>query len=212
MGFERKIYKYNILRMAVIVGIMAGMAILPACSKKSGQEAPPAGQTAVTAEAPEKAPSVQDQRRELLKQLQQIRGELIVMQSVTLKKYPELSEKQNALKNLIEEKMKALMAAKDVDIQQLQALQKKLQDQNLPQEEKAALMQEFQAKAKLARQARVDAMNEPAVKDAYQEYETLLKEKLIADHPQALEKMQSFDKIQAKLQKLDNNAGATPTQ
>ena len=55
-------------------------------------------------------------------------------------------------------------------------------------------------------------MNEPAVKDAYQEYETLLKEKLIADHPQALEKMQSFDKIQAKLQKLDNNAGATPTQ
>ena len=72
-------------------------------------------------------------------------------------------------------------------------------------------MQEFQAKAKLARQARVDAMNDPAVQEAYMQYEAHLKEKLIADHPQALEKMESFDKIQARLQKLENSAGAGPT-
>ena len=211
MGYGKYLNQFNRLYLIMIVGIIVGMAAMPACSKKSGEETPAAGQPAMTAPPPEKAPDVQEQRKEMLKQLQQIRGELIIMQGVTLKKFPELSQEQNALKNLIEEKMQSLLAAKNVDVQQLQTLQKKIQDQNLSQEEKAALMQEFQAKAKLARQARVDAMNDPAVQEAYMQYEAHLKEKLIADHPQALEKMESFDKIQARLQKLENSAGAGPT-
>jgi hypothetical protein len=198
------------MRMMVALWLALGIVIAPACSKKPGDDGKSAGQPALTDKAEKKPLTLQEKRQEMLKQLQQIRGELIIMQGATLKKYPELSDEQGALKNLIEEKMTSLLVEKDVDLQQLQLLQKKLQDPDLPQEEKTTLMQEFQTKAKLARQARVDAMNDQAVKDVYQQYETHLKEKLIADHPNALEKMEAFDKIQASLQTLEANAGVGP--
>lgn len=211
MRYCKYVNPSNNIRMMIVFWIMLGVLILPACSKKSDDEGPSGGQSEVIGQTEEKTLTLQEQRQQLLKQLQQIRGDLVIMQGVTLKKYPELSEEQSALKNLIEEKMASLLTEKNVDIQQLQELQKKLQGQNLPQEEKTDLMKEFQSKAKLARQARVEAMNDQAVRDAYQQYETHLKEKLIIDHPQALEKMEAFDKIEARLQTLETNAGAVPT-
>ena len=212
MRYGKYLNQSNKLLLIMLAGLIVGMIVMPACSKKPGEETPPAGQTAVIPEHQAKPVTVQDRRKELLKDLQQIRGELIVMQGTTLKKYPELSQEQNALKNLIEEKLQSLLAAQNVDVEQLQSLQKKLQDANLPQEEKSALMQEFQTKAKLARQARVDAMKDQAVQEAYQQYETHMKEKMIADYPQAAAKLETFDQIQAALQQLENNAGAAPTR
>lgn len=198
--------------LMIVLWVVLVIAIMPACSKKTGEETPPAEKATVSGKTQGKAPVVQDQRQEKIKQLQQIQQELIVMQSATLKKYPELSGEQEALRMLIESKMQALLKPQKVDIQQLQELQKKLQDQTLPETERATLMAEFQGKATLTRQARIDAMNDEAVQEAYKKYEAHMKELMIADHPQAVEKIASFEKIQAELQKMGAvNAAPAPS-
>jgi hypothetical protein len=201
------------LSLLVIGLVILGIAMMPACSKKADQEKAAAEKTAV----PEKAQAIpaaaaQDPRQDKLLQLQKIQGELIAMQGATLKKYPELVKEQEGLRKLIDEKMQALLKPQKIDLQQIPELQKKLQDPNLPVNERTVLMKEFQDKVQVAKKARVDAMNDPKVLGAYKKYETNLKEKLIADHPQASEKMAAFDKIQAELQAMNSKAAAGAAQ
>ena len=198
------------LSLVVIFWVVLGIAVMPACSKKSGEEKKTTSQPATATESAKTmpAPPPQDPRQEKMKQLQQIQGELIAMQGETLKKYPELVKEQDDLRNLINDKIQALLKAQKVDIQQLQDIQKKLQEPNLPDNDKMALMKDFQGKAQLVKQARVEAMNDEKVKTAYIQYESHLKEKLTADHPQASEKIAAFDKIQAELQSMSSSSTA----
>lgn len=189
----------------IIISCIALIAFTPACSKKSADEATPAGAVHEIQNVPT---TVQDQRQALLKQLQQLQGELAMMQGVVLKQYPELAKEQEDLKNLIEGKIQSLLKAQNVSLTRLGELQSKLRDQNVPAEEKKALMAEFQAKAKLVRQARTDVMKEATVVETFKQYESHLRERLIADQPQAAEKIAAFDKIQADLKALGNTAGA----
>jgi hypothetical protein len=195
--------------LLVVFLVVLGLAMMPACSKKADEEKAQAGKVAMPDKAKEiPVTAIQDPRQEKMKQLQQIQGELIAMQGATLKKYPELVKEQDELRKLIDEKIQAQMKSQKVDFQALQDLQRKLQDQSLPEKERQSLMQEFQTKAQVAKKARVDAMNDAKVKEAYQKYADHLREKMIADNPQASEKIAAFDKIQAELQQVEVKAGA----
>lgn len=214
MRYGKTVNPVSGLRMMTALWIILGIILMPACSKTSEQAAPAGQQPAVTEMSEKKTATVPEQRQELLKQLQQLRGELVIMQGLTLKKYPALAQEQKALKTLIENKVEALMAEKGSDFQAFQALQRKLQNQDTPQEEKVRLMKDFQEQAKLAKKSRFEAMNDPEVQETYRQYEVHLKEKLIVDHPQALEKMEAFDQIQIRLQNIGKTggAGAAPTR
>lgn len=201
------------LSLLVMCLVILGLAMMPACSKKADEEKQTAEKIAVpekTAETP--ATAAQDPRQEKIQQLQKLQGELIAMQGATLKKYPELVKEQEDLRKLIDEKMQAVLKPQKVDIQKLPELQKKLQDPNLPAQERTTLMKEFQDKIQVAKKARVDAMNDPQVQKAYQQHLTNMKEKMTADNPQALEKIEAFDKIQAELQAMSSKAGAGAAQ
>lgn len=196
------------LRMVIILCALLAVVIMPACSKKAGEETPPAGKAAVSDKAvvSDKAQNAatavsQQQRQEMTKQLQQLQGELILKQGVVLNRHPELLTEQGELRKLIEEKMQALLAPKNVDMKKLQEIQVKLQDKNLSVEQKKPLMAEFQEKSQLAKQARMDAMNDEKVKAKYQQYADHLKELMVSEYPETKQQIESFDKIQAELRK-----------
>ncbi|MEW6079422.1 MAG: hypothetical protein AB1724_16570 [Thermodesulfobacteriota bacterium] len=201
------------LSLLVIGLVSLGIAMMPACSKKAEQEKAAVEKSAVP-EKPQGIPAAasQDPRQEKILQLQKIQGELIAMQSATFKKYPELVKEQEGLRKLIDDKMQALLKPQKIDLQQIPELQKKLQDPNLPANERTGLMKDFQDKVQVVKKARVDAMNDPKIQEAYKQYETHLKEKLIAENPQATEKIADFDKIQAELQAINSKAVAGPAK
>ncbi len=210
MRYSERFSHWNGVLVLVVLLTVLGVAMMPACSKKTGEEAAPPEQAAVSEQVEESmaavpqeqapAAGIEGERQEAIRQLQQLQADLIKMQVAVMNKHPELLTEQEKLSSLIEEKKKAIMGPQNVNLEEIQEFQKKVQDESLPEEEKAELMTEFQKKVQLYQQGRAEAMNDEEVQKAYKQYADHMKEAMIAENPQALEKMESFDKIQGELQ------------
>lgn len=146
------------------------------------------------------------QQRELLKDFQEKRAELVKlgrqleeMRLETVRKHPELKDREKAFGDRLAAQMKSNGATPAEDLAELRALQAKLRDENTPEADRQALLMRMQRKAQEFDQARRQALQEPELQ---KEQTALLKDILSAmkaDHPQAEEVMQQMQKKQQEM-------------
>lgn len=146
------------------------------------------------------------QQQALLKDFQEKRAEMLQlgrqleeMRLETVRKHPELKDREKAFGDRLAAQMKSNGATPAEDLAELRALQAKLRDQNTPEADREALMVRMQRKAQEFDQARRQALQDPELQ---KEQAALLKDILSAmkaDHPQAEQIMQQMQKKQQEM-------------
>jgi signal recognition particle GTPase len=107
-------------------------------------------------------------RKKLVQRFQTLRQELSQIQQKAMEEHTELQQEQKDLQSAIRKSMESNLAEENVDVERLQELQAKLQDSELAKKKKQSLEQEFKeqvnayqrARAKTARNEKIQAKQE----------------------------------------------------
>ncbi|MFP4040373.1 MAG: hypothetical protein ACLFS7_07515 [Desulfosudaceae bacterium] len=215
----------RVVMALVIVLAGLGLVFLPACSNDNGEEmAPSAGKAASGDKDPtameqgqEQAPGAEQEeadgeRQEDIERMNQLQQELTALQQKVIENNPDLEEDQQALQELVTDKLEQKLAENDIDMERIQELQAQLQSSDLEEEEKSELMDEFRSKAQIYNQARADAMNDEEVQENYQKYVDELKTLMEEEDPNMPEKTKEIEELQLKLQQSQPQNQQAPQQ
>ncbi|MEX2523360.1 MAG: hypothetical protein WD750_00225 [Gammaproteobacteria bacterium] len=191
----------NGMPAAVVAAVMAMTAPFAIAQ----QPAPPgaAGQ--------QQASPQQQEFMQLRAELQQLQQQLGEIQEQVLEDNPELQEQQEDLRNMIMETMKEQGATPDEDINKLKTLQAELQKEDMPEDKRQRLIQEFRETNMGLQQAQQQAMQEEELQQVQQSLNDAMltamvdanpeTEKLISQVQQTRQKlMQMQQEIQRKMQ------------
>ena len=202
--FARLTDARRLLPLAVAAGLVVAMP-LQAEETPQPQATPPA-QAAPPAATPEQNKQMQEiqsvhaEYMELQKRITQIQND-------TLQAHPELKKEEEALRNLVLEKMSSSGKSAKDDMDEIIKLEQKLRSGETPEDERETLMSEYQKKAVTFRNAQNEAMKNPEVQAAQKKFMedvmTAMKEK----DPQVEQLMQQLQEKQQQLSQMMRSAG-----
>lgn len=184
-----------------LLPVLAGAALLlasplyaqpnqPAPSGNSPHSSGDAGQMQQNQEAQQKLMEMRD----LQKKQQKIQKEV-------LENNPELKKQEEELRQIVQETLDKHLAEENVDIDRLQELQAKLQGgQDLGEEKKAELENEFRQKVGKFRKAREKALNDPEITEKREALIKGIEEK----SPEAVKIGQKLEELQKEIQQSFN--------
>jgi chromosome segregation ATPase len=131
------------------------------------------------------------------------------IQQDALKAHPELGKQEQALRDLVLEKMSSNGKNAKEDMDAIIKLEEKLRNSETPEGEREALMSDYQKKAVAFRNAQNEAMKNPDVQAAQKklmdDIMTAMKEK----DPQIEQLMQQLQQKQQQLSQMMKDAGHT---
>ncbi|MFP4446281.1 MAG: hypothetical protein ACLFPD_08560 [Desulfosudaceae bacterium] len=207
-------YRWNDFRRQVVLALLIvlaglGLMLTPACSGNNGEEASRPGK-AVSSGQPGAAEQEMEasaageeeatQRQQDIERMNELQEELMALQQQVIKDTPELQQEQEVLRDLITSKLEQNLDENNVDVDRIQELQTQLQSEDLDEEKKAELLEEFRTKAQQYNQARATAMNDAEVQEKYQAYVEHLKAKMEKADPTMPETTKEIEALQSKLQ------------
>ena len=202
--FARLTDARRLLPLAVAAGLVVAMP-LQAEETPQPQATPPA-QAVPPAATPEQNKQMQEiqsvhaEYMELQKRITQIQND-------TLQAHPELKKEEEALRNLVLEKMSSSGKSAKDDMDEIIKLEQKLRSGETPEDERETLMSEYQKKAVTFRNAQNEAMKNPEVQAAQKKFMedvmTAMKEK----DPQVEQLMQQLQEKQQQLSQMMRSAG-----
>jgi len=202
--FARLTDARRLLPLAVAAGLVVAMP-LQAEETPQPQATPPV-QAAPHAATPEQNKQMQEiqsvhaEYMELQKRITQIQND-------TLQAHPELKKEEEALRNLVLEKMSSSGKSAKDDMDEIIKLEQKLRSGETPEDERETLMSEYQKKAVTFRNAQNEAMKNPEVQAAQKKFMedvmTAMKEK----DPQVEQLMQQLQEKQQQLSQMMRSAG-----
>ena len=203
--FARLTDARRLLPLAVAAGLVVAMP-LQAEETPQPQATPPAQAAAPPAATPEQNKQMQEiqsvhaEYMELQKRITQIQND-------TLQAHPELKKEEEALRNLVLEKMSSSGKSAKDDMDEIIKLEQKLRSGETPEDERETLMSEYQKKAVTFRNAQNEAMKNPEVQAAQKKFMedvmTAMKEK----DPQVEQLMQQLQEKQQQLSQMMRSAG-----
>ncbi len=117
------------------------------------------------------------QLRQKIMEIRQLQQKQQKIHQEVLQNNPKLKKQGKNYSNLVQKTLAGNLAAEGVDIQHLKTLQKKLQGQDLVQEEKSALSKEFRQKAKKYQQIRRETLNSPQITEKREDLVAGIEEK-----------------------------------
>lgn len=155
------------------------------------------------------------EQRGMLKDFQQKRAELLQLgrqleeiRQETVRKHPELKEREKAFGDRVAAQMKSNGATPAEDLAELRALQAKLRDQGTPEADREALMMRLQRKAQEFDEARRQALQNPELQQQQAELLKDIVAAMKADHPQAEQIMQQMHQKQQEMIEIRKAAQA----
>jgi multidrug efflux pump subunit AcrB len=186
----------RLLRACALLGILATSLCVAAPTLA---EAPPAADDAVMQEA-----------RQLHGEYMALQGRLSQIQQKTMEAHPELKKQEQEFVDLMMSKMNTSGKDTKAEMASIEALEQKLRNEDTPDSERQALMNEYREKAMALKTAQVEALKDPEVREAQKQLMddtiTAMKEQ----DPQTEKLMQEMKEKQEQMQKIMQGAAATP--
>jgi chromosome segregation ATPase len=194
----------RLLPLAVAAGLVVAMP-LQAENAPQPQAASPE-QAAPPAATPEQNKQMQEIQR-VHAEYMELQKHITQIQNDTLQAHPELKTEEESLRNLVLEKMSSSGKSAKEDMNEIIKLEEKLRSGDTPEDEREALMGEYQKKAIAFRSAQNEAMKNPEVQAAQKKFMenvmTAMKEK----DPQVEQLMQQMQEKQQQLSEMMKSAG-----
>ena len=202
--FARLTDARRLLPLAVAAGLVVTMP-LQAEETPQPQATPPA-QAVPPAATPEQNKQMQEiqsvhaEYMELQKRITQIQND-------TLQAHPELKKEEEALRNLVLEKMSSSGKSAKDDMDEIIKLEQKLRSGETPEDERETLMSEYQKKAVTFRNAQNEAMKNPEVQAAQKKFREDVMSAMKEKDPQVEQLMQQLQEKQQQLSQMMKSAG-----
>jgi len=207
--FARLTDARRLLPLAVAAGIVVAMP-LQAEETPQPQATPPAQAAPPAATPPAATPEQNKQMQEIQSvhaEYMELQKRITQIQNDTLQAHPELKKEEEALRNLVLEKMSSSGKSAKDDMDEIIKLEQKLRSGETPEDERETLMSEYQKKAVTFRNAQNEAMKNPEVQAAQKKFMedvmTAMKEK----DPQVEQLMQQLQEKQQQLSQMMKSAG-----
>jgi len=207
--FARLTDARRLLPLAVAAGIVVAMP-LQAEETPQPQATPPAQAAPPAATPPAATPEQNKQMQEIQSvhaEYMELQKRITQIQNDTLQAHPELKKEEEALRNLVLEKMSSSGKSAKDDMDEIIKLEQKLRSGETPEDERETLMSEYQKKAVTFRNAQNEAMKNPEVQAAQKKFMedvmTAMKEK----DPQVEQLMQQLQEKQQQLSQMMRSAG-----
>jgi len=207
--FARLTDARRLLPLAVAAGIVVAMP-LQAEETPQPQATPPAQAAPPAATPPAATPEQNKQMQEIQSvhaEYMELQKRITQIQNDTLQAHPELKKEEEALRNLVLEKMSSSGKSAKDDMDEIIKLEQKLRSGETPEDERETLMSEYQKKAVTFRNAQNEAMKNPEVQAAQKKFMedvmTAMKEK----DPQVEQLMQQLQEKQQQLSQMMRGAG-----
>jgi hypothetical protein len=207
--FARLTDARRLLPLAVAAGLVVAMP-LQAEETPQPQATPPAQAAPPAATPPAATPEQNKQMQEIQSvhaEYMELQKRITQIQNDTLQAHPELKKEEEALRNLVLEKMSSSGKSAKDDMDEIIKLEQKLRSGETPEDERETLMSEYQKKAVTFRNAQNEAMKNPEVQAAQKKFMedvmTAMKEK----DPQVEQLMQQLQEKQQQLSQMMRSAG-----
>jgi hypothetical protein len=194
----------RLLPLAVAAGLVVAMP-LQAEEAQQPQATPPA-QAAPPAATPEQNKQMQEiqsvhaEYMELQKRITQIQRD-------SLQAHPELKKQEQALQDLVLEKMSSTGKSAKDDMDEIIKLEEKLRNSETPESERESLMSDYQKKAIAFRNAQNEAMQNPDVQAAQKKLMDDLMTAMKEKDPQVEQLIQQLQQKQRQLSQMMKDSG-----
>lgn len=166
------------------------------------QAAPPVAQEPATAQD-----DPMEAARELHSEYVELQNRVNLIEEKTMEAHPELQKQQQALLDLMIAKMPSSGTSAKDDLARIEQLEQKLRSEDTPENERQALMAEYQEKAQVFRAAQRQVLEDPEVQ---QTHGALMDAKLAAmkeEDPRTEQLMEQLQQKQQQLKQLMEAAG-----
>jgi hypothetical protein len=204
--FARITDSRRLLALAVAAGLVVATPVQAEDTPQpQGAAQPQAAPPAVTPEQSKQMQEIQGVHAEYM----ELQKHISQIQQDALKAHPELGKQEQALRDLVLEKMSSNGKNAKEDMDAIIKLEEKLRNSETPEGEREALMSDYQKKAVAFRNAQNEAMKNPDVQAAQKklmdDIMTAMKEK----DPQIEQLMQQLQQKQQQLSQMMKDAGHT---
>lgn len=154
--------------------------------------------------SPEQAEQVQ-KFQQLQAELQGLQKQLTAIQEKTLESNPELVEQQEAFEQLVREEMQASGLQPDQDVEQIQALQEKIKDSSLPEQERRGHYQQYRQAVMEFQQAQQQVMEKEAVQSAREELNQAMLTAMKSEDPKTEALLSDMRQTQEQMVEIRNS-------
>ncbi len=141
--------------------------------------------------------------RDAQKKVQDLNQQIGEIQKKAMNANPGLQEKRDDLRSLLKDKMEAKGHTPGEDISRMKEIRKKLsEEKEIPKAERQKLMQEFQQTARTFQQAQKEAMKDPEVQEARQQFQDDLLAAMKKEEPKVEQLIEDLKQARKEFQKL----------
>ncbi len=195
------------LSVVIVLGLACLLGLAQAVSAQKNKGSQGDGQSGtLNQDSSEITPEMT--RQKMVQRYKSLQEELAQIQQEAMDDNEELKQEQQDLQSMIRENMESNMAAEDVDVERLQELQAKLQGQGqeLAQDEKQSLEQEYKEQVNAYQRARAKTARN---KDVQQKQESFREDMLAAMKkvdPETEKIIQELQGIQHQMQYIKQSA------
>lgn len=159
---------FNRLLRRLVPALAMGVAVTGALGAAGARAETPAPQSQQQQLSPEQTQQVQ-RFQELQAELQGLQQQLGAIQEKTLEARPELAQQQEDFEQLVMEQMRANGHQPEQEFEQIQAMQDKIQDQSLSEDERRGHYDEYRQAVMEFQQAQQQVMQQEEVQSAREE-------------------------------------------
>jgi len=170
----------------------------------SAQDAAPA--------ATQQSQQQQQKTQQLVQQLRQKAAKLRQIHDETLEANPELQQQQDDFVAMVKQGIKDQGYDIDAGQKRVEQMTKKLKNDDLSEDERKSVMQDFMAERQELTQARTAALQQPEIKQAGEQLQQDTIDAMKADNDNVEDLMQEMDDLRGKLQAATQNAQPAPAE
>lgn len=151
--------------------------------------------------SPEQARQVQ-KFQQLQAELQGLQQRLNKIQDQTLEARPELAQRQKQFEQLVLDQLRAKGRDPESEVKQIQALQEKIKDQSLPEEERRGHFQEYRQAVMEFQQAQQQVMQQDEVKSAREDLNQAMLTAMKSEDPKTEALLQDMQQKQEQMMEI----------
>lgn len=139
---------------------------------------------------------------QIRKRIQEVAGDLQVIQKVVIEQRPDLVKKQKALRAMVAERMKKQGVDEETAMSEVMALRAMLGNKDIPEKKKKEVMDELRTKAMTLKKAHDAATSGPKVKKAQETFRKQMEGAMIKVDPKARKLLEEFYKLRQQMKVL----------
>lgn len=162
--------------------------------------------------APAASQQQQEQTQQLVQQLRQKAAKLRQIHDETLEANPKLQQQQDDFVAMVKQGIKDQGYDIDAGQKRVEEMTQKLKNDDLGEDERKSVMQDFMAERQSLTQARTSALQEPEIKEAGEQLQQDTIDAMKTDNDGVEELMQDMDDLRNKLQAATQSAQPAPGQ